>query len=401
MVSLTDIERAADVIRNDVIRTPLVPSPTFSAMTGGTVYLKLENLQKAGSFKVRGAMNKINAVRDQIGDAGIIAASAGNHAQGVAVAAHLAGVKATIVMPEDASLTKQEATRGYGAEVILKGRTLADSIEYAKGLVKEGMVFIHPYDDPDIIAGQGTIALEIIADLPDPDLIIVPVGGGGLISGIATAARELCPHTRIIGVEAAACPSATRARESGQPVTVKPDFSIADGILVSRVGDTPFEIMERLIDEIITVNDDEISRAMLLLLERKKQLAEGAGVAGLAALLAERIKVPPGSKVVVVISGGNVDLPLLERIVRREMLCTGRIMLFSVLIADRPGSLASLLGIVAQAQGNILHIRHSRAESDLPVNTIRVELEVETRNTKHQQQIADLVQDAGYSITMK
>lgn len=401
MVSLTDVREAAAIIGDNILRTPLMYSPTFSSMTGTNVYLKLENLQIAGSFKVRGATNKIHAIQDRIGKSGVVAASAGNHAQGVAVAARKAGIPATIVMPETVSISKMEATRGYGANIVLRGQNLGESIRYAQSLSGEGMTFIHPFDDVDIIAGQGTIALEIFEDLPTPDFIVVPIGGGGLISGIALATKAIRPQTRVVGAETAACPSAFLARKNRKPELVSSSFSIADGILVNQIGNIPYAIMEQMVDDIVLVEEDEISRAMLLLLDRKKQLAEGAGVVGLAALLSGSIPVPPGSNVVVVISGGNVDLPLLERIIRQGLMRDGRIMRFSVLIEDKPGELAETLTVISKSGGNVLHIHHARAESDLPINKIRVDIEVETRNRAHISEITDTLKDRGYEVEVK
>ncbi len=396
MVSLADIRRAEERIRDHIIATPLVYSPTFSAMTGARVFLKLENLQKAGSFKVRGATNKILSEKASIGSRGVIAASAGNHAQGVAVAAQLAGVPATIVMPESVSISKEEATRGYGAEVILRGSSLDESLAFANELAAEGFSFIHPYDDPSIIAGQGTIALELFEELPGVDLIVVPVGGGGLISGIATAAKAIRPSVRVVGIQAAACPSAIVAGEEKAPVRVEAAPSIADGILVNTVGSLPFAIMEQYVDEVIAVSEDDIAMAMVLLLERKKVLAEGAGAVPLAALLNSKIDVAPDSIVVLVISGGNVDSPLLGRIIRKGMLKKGRLVRISVVVADTPGMLARLLETIAEKRGNILHIHHSRFERDLPVQVIRVELEIETRNPGHVAEILNALRDGGY-----
>lgn len=401
MVSLADIRGAEERIRDHVIATPLVYSPTFSAMTGARVFLKLENLQKAGSFKVRGATNKILSERASIGKRGVIAASAGNHAQGVAVAAQLAGVAATIVMPESVSISKEEATRGYGAEVVLRGRSLDESLAFARERAAEGFTLIHPFDDPAIIAGQGTIALEILEELPDTDQIIVPVGGGGLISGIATAAKAIRPSVRIVGVQAAACPSAIVARRKKAPVMVEADRSIADGIMVNTVGSLPFALMERYVDDVVAVSEDRIAMAMVLLLERKKVLAEGAGAVPLAALLDSVVEVAPGSTVVLVISGGNVDSPLLERVIRKGMLNKGRMFHISVVIDDTPGTLAGLLGVVAGARGNILHIHHARSERDLPVQVIRVELEIETRGHEHIGEILEALRENGYAVEVQ
>jgi threonine dehydratase len=401
MILLEDVQRAAEVLQGKIIRTPLVYSPTFSRVSGAEVYLKLENLQIGGSFKVRGATYKIQSRLEEIGQEGVVAASAGNHAQGVTLAARGAGLSATIVMPEWVSISKQQATRGYGAEIILKGKSLAESIQFARELAQTGKTFIHPYDDLEIITGQATIGLEIMQDLPDADMIFVPIGGGGLISGISSAAKAMKPDIRIVGVEAAACPSAYQSRLDGKVTEVEAKKSIADGITVKQVGEIDFPIIEENVDEIVLVDEDQISAAISTLLERKKVLAEGAGAVALAALLNSKVEITKGSKVVLVISGGNVDAPLLDRILRQGLLRNGRIMQFSVCLEDVPGSLAQLLDLVARRQGNILHIHHARWGRNLPIHLIGVELEVETRGFEHIEKIAEELQEAGYRIRMK
>jgi threonine dehydratase len=396
MVTLADIRAAEQRITGHIIRTPLVYSPFISALTGARVYLKLETLQKAGSFKVRGATNKIRINIAAVREHGVVAASAGNHAQGVAVAAHTAGVRSTIVMPSWASIAKQEATRGYGAEIIIHGSSLEESIGRAAELAQEGRLFIHPYDDDEVIAGQGTIGLEIYDDLPGADLIVVPVGGGGLIAGIATAGNAIKPEVRIIGVQAAACPSAYGACATGSPVRVIAQPTIADGIRVAECGARTCPVLEKLVDEVVLVTEDEIADAMLLLLERKHIVAEGAGAAPLAALLNGSIAIPPGSTVVLVISGGNVDSAQLFRIIRQAMARQGRILRFSVLLDDRPGALAELLSVIAKEGGNILHIDHTQGEGDVPVMMARVEIEIETRGKEHCEAIKKAVAEAGY-----
>ncbi|RPI40795.1 MAG: threonine ammonia-lyase [Methanoregulaceae archaeon] len=398
MVSLADIRAAEQRIAEHVIRTPLVYSPAISVLTGARVYLKLETLQKAGSFKVRGAGNKILANITAARTRGVVAASAGNHAQGVAVAAHAAGVKAVIVMPSWASLAKQEATRRYGAEVVMYGSSLEESIGRAGELAQEGRLFIHPYDDDDVIAGQGTIGLEILHDLPDADIIIVPVGGGGLIAGITTAVKAIKPGVRIIGAQAAACPSAYEAIGAGSPVRVTTRPTIADGIRVAESGARTFPVLQELVEGVVLATDDEIADAMLLLLERKHVVAEGAGATPLAVLLNGSITVPPGSTVVLVISGGNVDSAQFFRIVRQVMARQGRILRFSVLLEDRPGALAELLSLIAMQGGNILHIDHTLGEGDVPVMMARVGIEIETRGREHAGSILSAIGNAGYSV---
>lgn len=398
MVSLDDIRKADSILEGRILRTPLVYSPYFSAQAGAEVYLKLENLQKTGSFKLRGATNKIQTYLDRIGPRGVVAASAGNHAQGVAHAAREAGIPATIVMPEWASITKQEATRGYGGKIRLKGESLTASIREAEASVESGMTLIHPFNDPEVIAGQGTIGLEILNELPNPDLILVPVGGGGLIAGIATAVKSIRPQTRVVGVQAGACPSAHRSRKSGKPVRVEAGRTIADGIAVKQPGGLTFQIMQERVDEIVLVEEEQIAYAVLTLLERKKTLAEGAGAASAAALLDASVPIPKGGNVVLVVSGGNVDTPLLDRILRQGLIRNGRMMKFGVVLDDVPGSLAKLLTLVAECQANVLQIYHHRNKENLPIYTSRVELELETRGWEHLNEITDALNRAGYSI---
>lgn len=398
MVSLADIRHAQELIAPHIIRTPLVHSPTISAMSGAEVYLKLETLQKAGSFKVRGATFKILSCPERCKEHGVVAASAGNHAQGVAIAAQIAGIPATIVMPEWTSIAKQEATRGYGANVIIAGLTLEESIGQAQVIAREGGLFIHPYDDEGVITGQGTIALEILQDLPDADMIVVPVGGGGLIAGIAVAAKGLRAGISIIGAQAKACPSAYEALRQAEPVRVDAGRTIADGIRVMQTGTETLPVLRELVDTIALVSEEEIADAMLLLMERKHVIAEGAGATPLAALLNGSIPVRPGSKVVLVISGGNVDSPQLFRILRQSLIRHGRIMRFSVLLDDQPGTLARLLFTIAKERGNILAIQHIQGESDTSAYQARVDLEIETRGMAHADAIKKALGDQGYRI---
>jgi threonine dehydratase len=401
VISAAEIRRAAGILKGRVIRTPLVYSPTFSRLAGFEVYLKLENLQATGSFKIRGATYKILTELDRIGKGGVVAASAGNHAQGVALAASLAGLASTIVMPEWASISKQEATRGYGGKVILEGQSLADSIKRALELAKEGKTFIHPFDDPSIIAGQGSIGLEIMEELPDVDLIAVPVGGGGLVAGISVAARAGRPGIRIIGVQAQRCPSALKAVETGERVTVEALRSIADGITVKQIGSIPFDIVRKEVDQIVLASEDRIAEAVIMLLERKKILAEGAGAVCVAALLSGTIKAPPEAKAALVISGGNIDISLLDRVIRKGLSRNGRIMRFSVRLDDVPGALAKLLGIIAGAKANVFQIYHNRGGADMSIDQSLVELEIETRNFEHIQEIEAVLNQTGYHIELR
>jgi threonine dehydratase len=401
VISAAEIRRAAGILKGRVIRTPLVYSPTFSRLAGFEVYLKLENLQVTGSFKIRGATYKILTELDRIGKGGVVAASAGNHAQGVALAASRAGLTSTIVMPEWASISKQEATRGYGGKVILEGQSIADSIKRALELAKEGKTFIHPFDDPSIIAGQGSIGLEIMEELPNVDLIAVPVGGGGLVAGISVAARAVRPEIRIIGVQAERCPSALKAVETGERITVEAIRSIADGITVKQIGSIPFDIVRKEVDQIVLASEDRIAEAVIMLLERKKILAEGAGAVCVAALLSGTIKAPPEAKAALVISGGNIDISLLDRVIRKGLSRNGRIMRFSVRLDDVPGALAKLLGIIAGAKANVFQIYHNRGGADMSIDQSLVELEIETRNFEHIREIEAVLNQTGYHMGVK
>lgn len=398
MIPLNAVEDAARVLRGRIIRTPVVYSPTFSKLCGSEVFLKLENLQETGSFKLRGATYKLQSSMGQIGPKGVVAASAGNHAQGVALSARRSGIPAVIVMPEWSSITKQEATRNYGGEVLIHGQSLEEGIVKAQELVAEGRTFIHPFDDPFIVTGQGTIGLEIFQDLEDVDVIVSSIGGGGLISGIASVAKAIRPSTKVIGVQSESCPSAYLSIREGKPVRVEARKSIADGIAVKQVGELNFSIIREAVDDVVLVDEDLISSAVVMLLERKKILAEGAGAAPLAALLEGLIPVKEGGKTVLVISGGNVDSPLVERIMRRELFRNGRIMRFSVAIEDIPGALSRLLSLIAALKANVLHIFHDRSGRDLPIQLSRVELELETRGPKHAEEVAQKLMEAGYNL---
>lgn len=398
MISLEAIMQAAAVITPHIIRTPMVFSPTISNLYGGAIHLKLENLQRTGSFKVRGATYKILAHRQHIGGKGVVTASAGNHAQGVALAAHNAGLPATIIMPEWASITKQEASRGYGGDVRIKGNSIAEAIQYAKRLAENGQLFIPPFDDFDIMTGQGTIGLEIMQELPQADIVIVPVGGGGLIAGIASAVKRMRPQCKVIGVEASVCPSAYESLRQNKVISVGARPSIADGISVKKIGKRNFEMIRECVDDIVLVDEEQIAAAVLMLLERKKVLAEGAGAVPLAALMSGRITLPANAHGVLVVSGGNVDNPLLGRIIDRGLIDNGRILRLRIPLEDTSGSLARLLTLVASLKANVLHIYHDRHMRHLPLDITYVELELETRGFSHCMEIADAIRNAGYAI---
>ena len=373
-------------------------SPALSRMFGGDLYLKMENLQKTGSFKIRGATNLIKASHGKIPTGGVVAASAGNHAQGVALAARQSGVPATIVMPVGSSISKQEATRSYGGQVLIKGRNVSESLAVAKQLARDGRLFIHPFDDPLVIAGQGTVGLDILQSLPDADRIIVPVGGGGLIAGVTVALRALKPGINITGVQVDVCPSAVEALRLGAVTKVPGGKSIADGIAVRETGKAPFEIIRDQVDGVVLVKEEHVAAAILLLMERKKIVAEGAGAVALAALMSEAVCIRPGEKTVLMISGGNLDSPLLGRIMRKGLIQSGRIMRINVMLEDVPGALARLLGLIADSNANVLHIHHNRSRRDFAISVTAVELELETRGEAHCAAIRKLLEKAGYTL---
>ena len=398
MIDLGSVEEAMEVMRRQFPPTPMIFSEHFSRITGAHVYLKLENLQRTGSFKVRGAANKVARCRGEIGAKGVVAASAGNHAQGVALAASRAGVPAVVVMPETAPISKQLSTRGYGAQVILAGRTVADALARAAEFVEEGYFFVHPFDDEDVMAGQGTVGLEILAQAERFDEVWVPVGGGGLISGIATAVKSRRPEVQVVGVQTEACPSAREALRSGRPVEVPMDRTIADGILVSKVGERPFAVLSRLVDRMLTVEESRIAMTIVQLLEKKKLLAEGAGIVGLAALLAAEPGAVKDRTIVVVVSGGNVDLNVLDRVLEQGLIRTGRILRFQVVLDDVPGALRSLLGVLSEKKANILHILHDRLSLDLPLGRSRVEVAAETRGAEHIEELLAALTERGFTV---
>ncbi len=399
MITLAEIEKARDAIRDDIVPTPLLFSESISKMAGRRVYLKLENLQKTGSFKIRGASYKMLKLGKRVGKKGVVAVSAGNHAQGVALAASSRGISAAIVMPVHAPLSKQWATKAYGGKVILYGETFAEAADYAHKLAGEGYTMIHPFDDEDIIAGQGSIALEILEALPEVDSIVVPIGGGGCISGISLAVKNMQPHCRVVGVESLAAPSAFLSRQEGKITAVEPLPSIADGIAIKSVGQITFPIIERYVDEIMTVSDDEIATAILTLIERKRIVAEGAGAAPLAALLKGETKIT-GSTCVLVICGGNIDVNLIDRIIGQGLAKTGRLARFSITLRDIPGSLAGLCQDIADTRANILHTYHDRTATDVPIGSSKVVMELETSGLTQIHEIQEALKEKGYVVAL-
>lgn len=390
-ITLKDIQEAKSSLRNVVYKTSLVHNTTFSEMAKSSVYLKMENLQKTGSFKLRGAFNKISRLPEKDRKNGVIASSAGNHAQGVAMAATSYGIKSTIVMPKHAPLSKIAATKSYGAEVILYGDVYDEAYEKAKEIQKQtGAVFIHPFNDPEVIAGQGTIGLEILEDLPDTDIIVVPVGGGGLISGIAIAAKSIKPSIKIIGVQAKNMPSMIESISQGHITTIEGMPTIADGIAVKTPGELTFNIIKHYVDDIITVDEDEIANAILLLMERAKVIAEGSGAVSVAAIL-NRLEYIENKKVVALISGGNIDVNMLSRIIDKGLAKSGRRILIDTLIPDKPGTLGILLNRVAETGANVLSVTHNRSTRDIPIGYAKVELELETADEEHAEKIKKLL----------
>lgn len=395
-----EVKFAEEVLKSVVYKTPLDRSNTLSKMSGGEVYLKLENLQKTGAFKVRGAYYKIHKLSPEEKNKGVIAASAGNHAQGVAYAASAAGIKSTIVMPIFAPPSKIEATKSYGAEVILHGSIYDESYKKALEISNEtGAIFIHPFDDPYVIAGNGTVGLEIINDLPDIDMIIVPVGGGGLISGIASIVKSIKPTIKIIGVEPEAAPKFNVSLKAGHIMEIEAKRSLADGLLTKKPGNLTFSIVSELVDDVITVTEDEIAMSMVLLMERAKTIAEGAGAASVAALLSGKINVK-GKKVVTVISGGNADLTTLYKVIMRGLAKMKRIIIIKCVLPDIPGTLKSVLEIIASERGNIIDIIHSRIDPRLEPGSAEVQLLVEIPEPASINRIEEKMQRSGYTINI-
>jgi threonine dehydratase len=377
----------------------MIYSDTFSKLTGKEVFLKLENLQKTGSFKIRGAYYKLSQLAPSVKKRGVVAASAGNHAQGVALASSILGIHSTIVMPEGVSLAKQMATQAYGGEVILFGKNTDEALDYAKKLAKEGKSFVHPFDDEQVIAGQGTIGLEILEEVPGVERIVVSTGGGGLISGIAAVVKKRKPDVKVVGIQAIHAPSAVYSFKRGKVVEVKVKPTLADGIALRRVGEITFPLIQKGVDEMIAVGEDEIASAILMLMERKRIVVEGAGATPLAALLSKRWKTR-AKKIVLLISGGNIDFHLLDRILEKGLAQTGRLVRMSILLRDVPGALAKLTALVGQHRANILHIIHERAARDIPIGFSKVILMLETRGPDHIQEIKRGLGSERYSLQM-
>ena len=393
-----DVRAAAARLDGQVYRTPCAYSESLSALTGARVWVKLENLQMTGSFKERGALNVLAQLDPAARACGVIAASAGNHGLGLAFHAARLGVRAVVVMPEWAPLAKVSAVRRHGAEVILHGEHYDAAYARAREIEAErGLVFVHPFDDARVVAGQGTIGLELVEQCPEMAAVVAPVGGGGLLAGIALAVKHARPEVRVLGVEAAAMPAMARGLAAGSPVTIDAEATIADGLAGRRAGDLTLPLIRALADDVVAVGEEDIARAILALLEVEKTVVEGAGAVPLAALLARRLDLA-GRAVVLVLSGGNIDVNLVARIIERGLVRDGRVVRLAVLVRDRPGGLARLTSLVAEARANVLHIRHDRAATRAPVGESEVALTLETAGPEHIAEVVRRLTEAGYTV---
>ena len=396
MLSLDKIYQASFILKKVLHRTELVKASKL--VPGCDLYLKPENLQVTGSFKVRGAYYKISQLSDAEKSAGVIACSAGNHAQGVALAARENHIQATICIPAGAPIQKVEATKSYGADVVLVKGVYDDAYAKAVEIQKEtGKTFIHPYDDEDVIAGQGTIGLEILEEMADVDAVVVPIGGGGLISGVAFAVKALNPNVKVYGVQAAGAPSMERAVHEHQQLTLESVSTFADGIAVKHPGDITFQMCQQYVDEIVTVSDDEIATAILAMIEQQKMVAEGAGAVAVAACMFHKLPVE-GKKVVCVVSGGNIDVTILSRVISRGLLMEGRLVDLTLALDDKPGELTHVSDIIASTGANIVLVCHSRGDINMDINSCFLTLQMETRNKAHADEVREALRAAGYQI---
>jgi threonine dehydratase len=398
-ITLAEIEAAAEVLDGQVVRTPCLRSARLSEVLNAEITLKLETLQHSSSFKDRGALVKLASLTDAERGRGVIAMSAGNHAQGVAYHATRLGIPATIVMPKLTPFVKVEKTAQFGAKVMLKGETVDEAADYAQKLAAErDLVFIHPYDDPAIIAGQGTIGLEMLADVPELEILVVPIGGGGLISGVATAAKALKPEIEIVGVQAAACPSMYRKRAGLPEAPLRP--TIAEGIAVKRPGKLTLPIVKALVGDILLVEEAAIEAAILSLLEIEKLVVEGAGAAGLAAVMSEPARFA-GRRVGLILCGGNIDLRLLSVVILRGLVHSRRLISIQVDMPDAPGNLAKVAALIGEAGGNILEVEHQRAFSPLSIKSTGVDFIIETRNAAHATEVVTTLRAGGFHVRIQ
>ena len=398
-VKLADIQDARNILREIINPTPALSDEKLSAELKARVFLKAECLQRSGSFKIRGAYNTISRLSDDEKKRGVVTGSAGNHAQAVALAARLHNIKATIVLPEFAPLTKVMATRSHGAEAILKGSTFDEAVAYSRELGREhGYTYVHAFDDERVIAGQGTIGCEIVDKLPDTSVIIVPIGGGGIISGIAIAAKSLLPNVRVIGVQASNVAAVNPSLLAGEPVEAKHQPSIADGIAVKRPGMLTLPIIRDFVDEVVEVSEDEIARGIFHCVQNIHLVVEGAGAAGVAALIARKIKIKENETVCAVLCGGNIDGNLLTRVIEQVLVRQGRYVVFRLLVLDRPGSLAALLASVAESGANVIEVNHQRAIWLAPLGYTGIEVILEVRDERHGREVHKHLEDAGYNV---
>jgi len=399
-LSVADIQAARSRIRNTIVETPLVPALALRDELPCAIHLKLENAQRTGSFKDRGALNRLLALSDDDRARGVVTASAGNHAQAVAYHGRRLGVGIDVVMPEHTPLTKIASTQRFGATVRLTGATLSDAMTEAHRLEREeNRILVHPFDDDLVIAGQGTVGLELLEQLPGLSAVVVPIGGGGLIGGIAIAIKAARPGVRIYGVEATAAASALASRKAGKVVHIETAETIADGIAVKRVGERTFPLIEKFVDEIVVVDEEEVARGVHLLLERQKTLAEGAGAAALAAVMTGRIPLRADDNVVVLVSGGNIDLALVQRIVDRGLVSDGRLARIAVTVRDRPGNLARLTQVVGEEGANVVEVLHKRAFADISVRDVTIIIHLEARGAEHMVSVRDRLRREGFEVS--
>ena len=396
MLTLDKIYHAAFILKEVARKTDLIYAPNLSK--DADIYLKTENLQVTGSFKLRGAYYKISQLTEEQKAAGIIACSAGNHAQGVALAATRQGVHSVVCMPDSAPISKVEATKRLGAEVVLTKGAYDDAYQKALELQKEtGATLIHPFDDDLVIAGQGTVGLEILDEMPDVDAVIVPIGGGGLISGVAFAIKQLRPSIKVYGVQAANAPSMYESRLKGEQITLNSVSTFADGIAVKHPGDTTFQMVQQYVDEIVTVSEDEIAAAILAMIEKQKLVAEGAGAVSVAAALFNKLPIQ-GKKVVCLVSGGNIDVNILSRVITRGLVTSGRKSTLTIPLADKPGQLVNLCNVISRCGANITSVQHERSDPNMAISSCYVRVSVETRDFDHIAELKSEIVKAGYSI---
>lgn len=397
-VTFADIQKARELLKDIICPTEMSHSFSASKLVNSEVYFKFENTQRTGSFKIRGAYNKIANLTAEEKARGVVASSAGNHAQGVALSASLAGVNATIVMPENASISKASATRAYGANVVLKGEIYDEAFEHAKKLEKEhGYTFVHPYQDPLVIAGQGTIGIELLEKVPDLDSVIVPIGGGGLISGVSLAIKSINPKVRIIGVQSDRASGMAHLFKKEPLNSHKGAATIADGIAIKNPSPSMYEnFISKYVDEVVTVSDDEIAEAIVFLMERAKTVAEGSGAAAMAALMSRSLNV--GKKCCVIISGGNIDLNIISKVIDRGQIIRGRLCELSVIVDDLPGNLSKLTGMIAEQKANILEVHHDRVSKGLSLRETRIDFVLETSSIEHVERIKRVIEESGIKI---